>query len=143
MEIWKDVEGFEGYYQVSNLGRVKSVAREKCGECGRRGKAQTFLKSAINKRSGYCAVSMSKPGMGRHKVVVWLIHRLVATHFIEGRTKEKRVVNHKDFVRHNNRAENLEWMSYSENVQHAYDGGRFPVFKRFNRHAKSAVSHAS
>lgn len=136
-EIWKDVIGFEKYYQVSNLGRVKSLGRERCIHCGYRGKRETLLKQQITK-VGYTYVSMSKPGMGRHKTKVWAVHRLVAVHFVEGQTSVRKVVNHKDFVKHNNRWDNLEWMSTSENNKHAFLGGRYPIYKRHNRWTKNA-----
>ncbi|TXH55591.1 MAG: hypothetical protein E6Q97_08460 [Desulfurellales bacterium] len=124
-ECWRSVKGFEGYYKVSNLGRVKSVGRPPCKECGRQGKAEKFMKAGKNRYTGYHAVSMSKPGMGSGTVVVWLIHRLVATHFVKGRSKKRPWVNHKDSNRSNNAAANLEWVSPMENHIHMHKAGRW------------------
>jgi hypothetical protein len=131
-EIWKDVIGFEGYYSVSNFGRVKSLGRGRCPACERHGKPERILRQAKNKKTGYHAVSMSKPGMGAHKVVVWPIHRLVAVHFVDGRTEERWWVNHKDSDRSNNRDANLEWATPGENSRHMHKKGRWKRIKFTN-----------
>jgi len=131
------VVGFEGFYEVSNLGRVKSLPRERCQHCGFRGKPGAFLKCGKNKKTGYKAVSMSKPGMGSHKVVVWPVHRLVARHFVSGETPEKRWVNHIDGVKQNNRADNLEWVSPRENIMDALRRGVALPPPRYNRWTKT------
>src|ERR1044072_4621404 len=110
VEVWKDVAGFEGFYQVSNLGRVKSVARDRCGECGHPGRPERMRKLGYSGQKEYPAVSMCRPGMGGGKNKMILVHRLVALHFVEGRTEARNVVNHKDGNRKNNRASNLEWV---------------------------------
>lgn len=100
-EIWKDVVGYEKLYQVSNLGRVKN-ANDK------------ILKGGyLNKR--YLAVGLTKNGL----LKTMTIHRLVAIAFIPN-PENKLQVNHKDGVKKNNNANNLEWNTHSENTFHAY-----------------------
>lgn len=99
-EIWKDIEGYEGLYQVSNLGRVRSVDR--IGGRGRRFNGR-ILKPKV-KTGGYLLVNFSKEG----KRKMFSVHRLVAQAFIpnpEGLPQ----INHKDENPSNNRVENLEW----------------------------------
>ena len=91
-EIWKDIQGYEGLYQVSNLGRVKSLY-----------KGGTILKGSVNNR-GYHIVMLYKGGKYKH----FLIHRLVAQAFISNPQKLPQV-NHKDEDKSNNSVSNLEW----------------------------------
>lgn len=99
-EIWKDIEGYEGLYQVSSLGRVRRVKSLKIGK---------ILKPCKNLK-GYCIVVLSKNG--KHKTLT--IHRLVAQTFIPNPDKLP-CVNHKDEDKTNNRVENLEWCTYEYN----------------------------
>ncbi len=113
-EIWKDIEGYEGLYQVSNLGRVKSLAKTVI-YCN--GKvyhyAETILKPCEQKK-GYMKVGLHK---GR-KTKNAFIHRLVATAFIPN-TDNLEQVNHKDENPQNNRADNLEWCDCQYNVDYS------------------------
>lgn len=118
-EIWKDIQGYEGYYQVSNMGRVRSVdrvvtqqGRGKAFDGHRKGK---ILKQR-EQNSGYYIVQLCKGGKYKAKTV----HRIVAEEFLQ-KDIEKTDVNHKDGDKKNNRADNLEWCSKSENLKHAYD----------------------
>lgn len=108
-EIWKDVYNYEGYYQVSNLGRVRSLDR-----IIPRGYKQTNLKGKIlnlNKNnSGYLYVNLCVNNI-RNKV---LVHRLVAQMFIPNPLKLN-CVNHKDENKLNNSVVNLEWCDYKYN----------------------------
>jgi predicted XRE-type DNA-binding protein len=106
-EIWKSIEGYEDTYEVSNLGRVKSLTRV----------IEKFLNPNIVK--GYLQVGLFN-GSGVQKK--YLVHRLVAKAFL-GNLEQKPHVNHKDGVKSNNLFSNLEWCTASENVQHAYDNG--------------------
>lgn len=100
-EIWKDIQGYEGYYQVSNLGRVKSL------------RSNTILK--INDiKGGYSQVGLSINGKQKTK----RIHRLVATAFLDNEFNLTQI-NHKDKNRHNNRVDNLEWCDYKYNIQYS------------------------
>ena len=110
IEIWADVQGYEGKYQVSNHGRVKSLARYRKNN----GNSQTFQEERILKQSinncGYCIVELSLDAKRkRHSV-----HRLVASAFISN-DDGKEQVNHKDENKQNNHVDNLEWCSCKEN----------------------------
>ena len=100
-EVWKDIEGYEGYYQVSNLGRVKSLKWNK----------ERILKPFVDS-SKYQRVKLSS----NLKEKNFLVHRLVAIAFItDGR---EQFVNHIDGDKLNNNLLNLEWVNKSENVHH-------------------------
>lgn len=116
-EQWKDVKGFEGLYQISNHGRVKSVQREVAHS--RKGCTKVLkekMMSICDNGNGYKTVYFLKNG----KRSMRYIHRLVAEHFIE-KPLGKEYVNHKDYDTGNNRVDNLEWCSQSENIQHSVE----------------------
>ena len=102
MEIWKDIADYEGLYQVSSLGRVKSLGNYKSSK-------EKILKLKSNKK-GYLCVNLYKEGKSKHLKV----HRLVAKAFIPN-LENKPQVNHKDEDKTNNKVENLEWMTCREN----------------------------
>lgn len=108
-EIWKNVtiEPFVVWYQVSNLGRVRSL-----GVGNREGRV---LKLHRHKRRGYLSCTLSVKGFCR----THLVHRLVGLSFIAN-PENKREINHKDGNRQNNTVENLEWMTSAENNLHSY-----------------------
>ncbi|MBA8773108.1 endonuclease [Staphylococcus schleiferi subsp. coagulans] len=120
-EVWKDVPGYEGYYQVSNTGKVRSVDRVIEYKDGRVFKYPTkILKSKADTR-GYLQVGFSVKGKNtNHR-----IHRLVAETFLEKPNIELISVNHIDGVKTNNNLDNLEWVSYSENTRKGYKIGLF------------------
>lgn len=101
MEIFKDIIDYEGFYQISNLGNIKSLIINK------------IISQDVNS-CGYKRVTLYKPKRKR-----FLVHRLVALHFCEGYA-EGLVVNHKDGNKINNISTNLEWVSRSENDIHAF-----------------------
>lgn len=124
-EIWIDVIGYEGYYKVSNLGRVRSLDRYinridgKINFCKGR-----MIVIQYNHRNNVYIVMLNKNG--NRKAIS--LHQLVAQHFVHNDDPvNKTTVNHKDGNRENNKAENLEWDTYSENLQHAYDVLHRPV----------------
>lgn len=110
-EIWKDVEGYEGIYQVSNQGRVKSLPRVTLLNGGRRREEPEVIMT-YTLRSGYPTLVLRKKGVRKSAQ----IHRLVAAAFIPNPLKLS-IVNHKDYDRTNNHAENLEWCTQLENVR--------------------------
>lgn len=117
-EKWKDIIGYEGLYKVSDKGRVLSVKRTvKCGKCGTREMSERILKTALH-RDGYELVYLSDKGFQKTTHV----HRLVAKSFIQN-PERKRTVNHIDGNKENNKVENLEWATHSENMIHAWDIG--------------------
>jgi len=119
-EIWKDIKGFEGYYQISNIGNIKSLEKfvnhhnSNTGVCFRKEK---ILKKFYNK-SGYLDVYLYK----NNKRYIKKVHRLVGKAFIPN-PKFKKTINHIDSNRLNNNINNLEWNTYKENTEHAYNFG--------------------
>ena len=109
-EIWKDIKGYEGLYQVSNLGRVKSLKYH-------RGSREQILKPKITK-DGYYETALCH----NKKYKYIRTHRLVAMAFCKN-PYNKLEVNHKDGNKLNNYADNLEWVTSSENHKHAYKIG--------------------
>jgi len=115
MSIWKPVVGYEGFYEVSDEGCLRSVDREvrykSSGTMIRRGRP---MKLNTN-RYGYVDVKLGKEGIETSH----LMHRLVAMAFLEN-PEAKPQVNHKNGNKGDNRLENLEWSTLSENRLHAY-----------------------
>lgn len=117
MEVWKDIPGYEGLYQVSNLGRVKSLDRVvQKGETTRRFHGKII--AASNKKNGYLQIKLYKNGVRQF----YGVHRLVAECFVLN-PDGKPQVNHIDGDKRNNRADNLEWCTASENQLHAVSHG--------------------
>jgi len=104
MEIWKDIEGYEGLYQISNLGRIKSL----------RFNREKILKYSTN-CDGYNHIILRNHNSIRTN---HSIHRLVCLAFIEN-TEDKKEVNHINGLKSDNRLINLEWCTHSENQKHA------------------------
>jgi len=118
MEKWKDIKGFEGMYQVSNLARVKSVERLRSNGSGMQLQPEK-IKDIQTHINGYKYVNLSKCG----KNYTHRIHRLVATAFIPN-TENKTDVNHIDTDKSNNLPHNLEWSTKKENTQHLLKSGK-------------------
>ncbi|HFK8175729.1 TPA: NUMOD3 domain-containing DNA-binding protein [Clostridium perfringens] len=114
MEVWKDIKGYEGMYQISNLGRVKAL--ERIDSRGLRRKEKILKYN--NTKNGYLEAVLCKNGKTKHITV----HRLVAIHFIEN-INNLPIVNHIDGNKQNNKVDNLEWCTYSYNVKHAFRTG--------------------
>ena len=123
-EVWKDIVGYEGLYQVSNLGRVKSLPRaRKCYADRQYISKERILKGRPNSK-GYLRVQLKNGG----KLERRFLHRLVAEAFIPNPSNKKEV-NHIDCVPTNNTAENLEWTTHQENILWAVRCGRFKHLK--------------
>jgi len=117
MEIWKDIKGYERYYQVSNLGNVKSLTRRsKHYKGGEKTTHERILKPTS--KSGYCSIALCKNG----RAETCLIHRLMGKAFLPN-PENKRTINHLNGIKTDNRIENLEWATYKENMNHAFDTG--------------------
>lgn len=122
-EIWKDIEGYEGLYQVSNFGRVKSLNKY-------HHKREQILKPNL-KSDGYYETSLSKNSKPK-----WVrTHRLVAQAFIPN-PENKPQINHKDGNKLNNCIENLEWVTNKENIDHAIAMGLEKLNGHENPNAK-------
>lgn len=113
-EVWKEIEGYEGLYQVSNLGRVKSLERQ----CGTVYKKEKVLSADRLTKDGYVKVALRKDNVATE----FRVHQLVARSFIPN-TDNKETVNHIDGDKRNNKEENLEWATRSEQLDHAYKNG--------------------
>lgn len=116
-EIWKDIEGYEGLYQVSNSGRVKSLERYKENH-SKLQKVEEKIKTVSIDNIGYYRVCLYKD----NKLKNARVHRLVAQTFIPN-PDNLREVNHKDGNKLNNNIDNLEWVTSSENNKHAWNTG--------------------
>nr|DAK61906.1 MAG TPA: homing endonuclease [Caudoviricetes sp.]DAM24317.1 MAG TPA: homing endonuclease [Caudoviricetes sp.] len=114
VEIWKDIKGYEGLYQVSNLGRVKSLSIYRKNSVCEYYSKEKILKP-LKDKGGYLNVRLWKNKKGK----TIKIHRLVACNFLEN-TENKRDVNHINGIKTDNRVSNLEWATRSENIQHAF-----------------------
>jgi hypothetical protein len=115
-ETFKDIKGYEGVYQISNFGRVKSLRREFVNSRGQhRILEESFLKESPHK-GGYVKVGLTVDG----KTKTFNVHRLVASAFCEKKIGNVEV-NHIDGNKKNNHYSNLEWVTRSENTKHAFD----------------------
>lgn len=134
VEKWKDVWGYEDYYQVSTLGRVRSKDR-----VVRAGKAEYNKRGRILKQdkttTGYLKVGLSVNGKRKE----FKVHRLVANAFISNEFK-KPYINHKDMDTKNNNVSNLEWCTQKENMQHyvnmtgkSVDGHKIEIINLINK----------
>ena len=113
MEIWKPISGYEGFYEVSNLGRIRSLERNvECSD-GRKRKIKDRTLKGSSYSGGYSGVTLHKDGCAKFVN----IHRIVAEAFVPN-PLEKEEVNHKDENPSNNHASNLEWVTCKENINY-------------------------
>jgi hypothetical protein len=140
MEIWKDIKGYEGLYQVSNLGRVKSKERRVNNHrCGATRNIREIVMNPWDNGNGYLVVSLNNKGNRKNHYV----HRLVAEHFIEN-PFECKYINHLDYNKHNNNADNLQWCTQAENVAYSVERMRKPrtICRKSNTGEKYISSRA-
>ena len=108
-EIWKDIKGYEDYYKISNLGRIKSIDRFE-----KKGKSIILKKGVILKqyidKGGYLRITLHKNNIAK----TFRVHRLVAQNFIDN-PNDLEFVNHKDENKQNNNVNNLEWCTRKYN----------------------------
>jgi hypothetical protein len=134
-EIWKTIPGYEGYYQVSSMGRVRSMPRYVKCRAGKERLAKGRIRKTVPYgNGGYLSVTLSVGNnFSTHPV-----HRLVAMTFLPA-IPGKTAVNHKDGHKLNNRVENLEWCTFAENTKHGYDMGliKTPPTRSGKQHFRS------
>lgn len=118
-EIWLPVRGYEGSYEISNRGRVKSLKR------GR-------LLKPYPDMCGYLKVRLYKNNIEYN---YFMVHRLVGLAFILN-PEQKRTINHINSKKDNNNLDNLEWATHEENIQHAWKMGRYPK-KHLSKNGKN------
>lgn len=140
-EIWEDVKGYEDLYQVSNIGRVRSKDRMRHvghGHYGlKKGRILKPYKMKSREYGYYLQVTLCR----NNKHTKHLIHRLVAQAFIENHDN-KPCVNHIDGDKANNRVDNLEWCTFSDNNQHAYDTKlKKPYYQKMDYELASKMLH--
>lgn len=111
MEEWKNIEHFDGRYQVSNYGRIRNT------------KTNRILKCTEHRKDKYLKITITY----KKKVYGFWVNRLVLTHFNPHKFSERLEVHHIDFDRQNNRLENLMWVTHKENLN----------MRRFLQHTKS------
>lgn len=119
-EIWKDISNYDGVYQISNLGRLRTKDRiiERKYHNGYVRKGQ--IRKPQHDKDGYLRINLYKKG----KPKMWFIHRLVAQEFIPNPDNLKQI-NHKNLNKEDNRVENLEWISAINNIRHAAGFGLY------------------
>lgn len=118
MEEWMDIKGFEGLYAISNLGAIKSLARESFTPRGGKWiRKEKFLSTCLT-TTGYPHTTLWKNGLP----YTFMVHRLVAIHFVHN-PDNKPEINHVDGIKTNPVWSNLEWCTSSENHNHAFRTG--------------------
>lgn len=118
-EAWKDIDGYDSNYQVSNLGRIRSLIDNHQNK-----RLIPKIKKTRIGNSGYLYVNLWKDG----KPTSERVHRLVASCFCD-KSPDAQCVNHINGIKTDNRAENLEWCTYSENTKDAYRRGLISATK--------------
>jgi len=123
-EIWKPIKEYQGYYEVSNLGRVRSITRkiERTTPNNPNKKALYTYKGKLTPfwitKKGYCRCTLNINGIKKNH----LVHQLVARAFIDN-PENKKQINHINCVKTDNTVKNLEWVTNYENYLHAVENG--------------------
>lgn len=142
MEVWRDIEGYVGLYQVSNKGRVRSLDRLDVRSDGSKGSNRrlrgALLKASVGK-VGYYVVVLSKNRTRK----TFTVHRLVAIAFIDN-PDNKGSVNHINGIKTDNDINNLEWTTHKENMRHGWDTGLItPSYNNKNGNAQGEKHHGA
>lgn len=134
-EIWKDIKGYEGLYQISNLGRVKSLQRKVKNKNGYRIIKEKILCNYKNNNGYYC-VNLRK----ECNIDIRLIHRLIAEYFIPNPNNYP-IINHKDGNKLNNKIDNLEWCTQQHNIREAFRLGlnKYTYKENFKNNPKTIL----
>lgn len=135
-EMWKPIPGYEGLYEASTAGRVRSLSRSiRHARGGLRRVEGKILVPWFGKTTGYFYVTICKEGTRLKQSV----HRLVAFCFVPN-PEGKREVNHKDGIKTNNQADNLEWVTPAENIKHSYACGLTSAMGSTHYNAKKVIN---
>jgi hypothetical protein len=134
VEVWKDIKGYEGHYQVSDCGRVKSLSRVVKSRVGVFGTKKEIILKTFKNRDGYLKYKLCING--KEKSVI--SHRLVANEFLEN-PFNKPQVNHKNGIKDDNRVDNLEWVTSSENVIHSL-ANNLKIPQKGSKHGMSKLT---
>lgn len=138
-EVWRDIEGFKGKYQISSHGRVKSIARRVKSKASgyTRNQPEKLLSLKPTGSNGYPRVNLYK----NEGVYPQSVHRLVAEHFVYNPDPVNYTyVNHDDGDRTNNHWSNLIWCTHQQNIQHSVDTGLYKCKGADNHQAKAVVN---
>ncbi len=119
IEVWKDIPNFEGYYQVSNLGKIKSLIFYS-NITKKQHQREKIMRQKVEK-DGNRRVTLHKDGKSK----TYLVARLVATTFLDNNIDTNLTVNHKDGNRANNNVDNLEWVTLADNIRHGFQTGLY------------------
>lgn len=122
-EIWKDIKGYEGFYQISNIGRIKNLPRKYAPR-------ERIRKNCLDS-DGYGLIILYRDGTSKTKK----IHRLVAQAFIENPLNLPEV-NHKNGIKTDNYTDNLEWVTTRQNIEHAIKIGLMNPIGEDNSNSK-------
>ena len=125
-EIWKDIVGYEGVYQISNFGNVRSL--KYWSNIHKKYYDRIKILKKRNNNLGYEVINLSKFGIKKY----YTIHRLVAKAFIPNPNNYKEI-NHIDGNKRNNYVDNLEWCTRSQNMLHAYNKGLKKGISKYNK----------
>ena len=129
-EIWKDIPGYEGLYQASNLGNIRSLVF-----INNRGDKHR-IKMKVQREGVYGRIYAMLYKDAKRKN--WLVHRLIALTFIPNPNNYPEI-NHIDGNPKNNRVENLEWCTKSQNEKHAYENWLYPKIRKMNEAKKKPI----
>lgn len=135
-EIWRDIKGYEGLYEVSDLGNVKSLERSIVRKDGTSYYIAERILRPRKKSEGYLDVALNKDGKAKH----YRVHRLVAEMFIPN-PENKPEVNHINANKSDNRVENLEWATREENIHHAIKEGLATTCVKNNKRSKPVAQY--